>query len=346
MRFRAPTPLLSRPVRVCAVQYALRPVASPEEFARRVEAFVDVGDDYDADLIVFPELLTAQLIGCLPAGLKPAEAMREIADSHTALYDGLFTRLADQYQRIIVAGTHPRRSKGRICNTASVFFPGQPPVHQPKLHLTPSEQKVWNFTPGHDLHVIATEFGRFAVAICYDVQFPEAGRVLCEAGTELLIVPYLTDDRRGWSRVTLCARARAVENQIYVVTAGMVGSLPLVTDLTSQYAQSGIYTPSDYAFPPDGIATEATANTEMVIVNDLDFAVLDRVRAWGSVTNHADASRDGLSVKFEGRVQVHRRPFEKRPPAGQAASAKVVKNSPVRAGKNGVEFVRQRWRRG
>ena len=63
MRFSAPTPVMSRPVRVCAVQYALRAVSSFEEFARFVESYVDIGDDYDADLIVFPELLGAQLLG-------------------------------------------------------------------------------------------------------------------------------------------------------------------------------------------------------------------------------------------------------------------------------------------
>jgi predicted amidohydrolase len=198
---------------------------------------------------------------------------------------------------------------------ASIFVPGHPPVHQPKLHLTPTERNIWRFEPGQEIHVIETDFGRMGVSICYDVQFPEVARLQAEQGVQLLVVPYLTDDRRGCSRVTTCARARAVENQIYVVTAGMVGSLPLITDLTAQYAQSGIYTPSDFPFPMDGIATEAAANSEMVLVGDIDLALLDQARARGSVLNHQDAAQDGLHVTFDGRIRVHHLPWLDQGPA-------------------------------
>ncbi len=309
MRFKAPKPVLSRPVRVCSIQYALRPVADFDAFARHVETFVDVGDDYDADVVLFPELLTAQLISTLPKGFDPGESMREVAERYTEDYDRLFRGLSASYDRIILAGTHPRIVDGDLMNVAATFVPGHPPVLQPKLHLTPTERKVWNFRPGHELHVVETDFGSFGVTICYDNQFPEIARILAEQGVQLLLVPYLTDDRRGWARVTACSRARAVENQIFVVTSGMVGSLPLITDLTAQYAQSGVYTPSDYAFPQDGVATEVSVNTEMVAVADLDLALLDQVRRDGTVLNHQDAAEDGLHVRFDGRVVVHRLPW-------------------------------------
>jgi len=151
--------------------------------------------------------------------------------------------------------------------------------------------------------VVDTDFGKFAVAICYDVQFPERVKILCNHHrVELLVVPYMTDDRRGACRVTTCARARAIENQIYTVTAGMVGSLPLLTALTSPFAQSGIYTPADFAFPMDGIATEAAANVEQVIVADLDLAILDRARNHGSVQTFLDSQSDTLHTRFDGEV--------------------------------------------
>ncbi len=309
MRFKAPTPFMSRPVRVCGIQYCLRPVPDFHAFAQQVENYVDVGDDYDADIILFPELLASQLLSCLPRGFAPAEAMRALAERFTDPFEALFQRLTETYDRIIVAGTHPAFVDGKLQNVASIFVPGHPPVHQPKLHLTPTERNIWHFEPGHEIHVIETDFGRFGVSICYDVQFPEVARVQAEQGVQLLLVPYLTDDRRGYTRVTTCARARAVENQIYVVTAGTVGSLPLITDLTAQYAQSGIYTPSDFPFPMDGIATEAAANSEMVLVGDIDLALLDQARARGSVLNHQDAAMDGLHVTFDGRILSHLLPW-------------------------------------
>lgn len=309
MRFTAPTPILSRPVRVCAIQYSLRPVADFAGFADQVENYVDVGDDYDADVIVFPELLAVQLLSCMKQDFPPAEAMRRLAEEFTDPFEDLFLNLARTYDRIIVAGTHPRFVDGKLMNVASIYVPGHLPVHQPKLHLTPTERNVWHFDPGQEIHVIDTDFGRMGVSICYDVQFPEVARVQAEQGVQLLVVPYLTDDRRGHSRVTLCARARAVENQLYVATAGMVGSLPLITDLTAQYAQSGLYTPSDYPFPMDGIATEAAPNSEMVLVGDIDLSRLDHARASGSVLNYKDAAEDGLHVTFDGQIHVHHLPW-------------------------------------
>ncbi len=304
MRFSAPKPVMSRPVRVCAVQYALRTISSFQEFTDHVESFVDVADDYDADLIVFPELLGVQLMGPTSDEGEPADVMRRLARENAEPFDALFKRLATEYERIIVGGSMPRLEGDRLLNVASVYFPNAEPLHQAKLHLTPAERKIWKFSPGRDLVVIDTDFGKFAVAICYDVQFPELVKILCNHhGVELIVVPYMTDDRRGTCRVTTCARARAIENQIYTVTAGMVGSLPLMTDLTSQYAQSGIYTPADFAFPMDGIATEAAANVEQVIVADLDFAILDRARSQGSVHNFRDSQDDTLHTRFDGEVK-------------------------------------------
>jgi predicted amidohydrolase len=82
-----------------------------------------------------------------------------------------------------------------------------------------------------------------------------------------------------------------------------------MTDLTSQFAQSGIYTPADFAFPMDGIATEAAANVEQVIVADLDLAILDRARSHGSVQTFRDSQGDTLHTRFDGDVKTVSRHF-------------------------------------
>jgi predicted amidohydrolase len=128
---------MSRPVRVCAVQYALRAISSFEDFARFAESYVDVGDDYDADLIVFPELLGAQLLGLVSGEGEPADLMRRLAIEQVEAFDALFCRLATEYERIIVAGTMPRFDGIRLLNVSSVYFPDFEPLHQAKLHLTP-----------------------------------------------------------------------------------------------------------------------------------------------------------------------------------------------------------------
>jgi predicted amidohydrolase len=233
--------------------------------------------------------------------------MRVLADVYTEKIDKLFTQLSNNYDRIIAAGTHPRLIDDKLYNVSSTYVPGYPPVHQSKIHLTPTERDKWQFEPGNSLEIVDVGFARFATTICYDVQFPEITRLFAENGMQLLLVPYMTDDRRGHTRVISCARARAIENQIYVATAGMTGSLHLITYLTAQFAESAIFTPSDYPFPMNGIANEATANSEMAIVADLDMALLDQTRQHGSVLNHQDAKNDSMDISFSGHINIHSR---------------------------------------
>jgi predicted amidohydrolase len=84
--------------------------------------------------------------------------------------------------------------------------------------------------------------------ICYDSEFPEMARHLTDAGVKLFFVPYCTDTRHGHLRVRYCCHARTVENQCYVVTAGLVGNIDNVANMDINYAQSAILTPSDHPF--------------------------------------------------------------------------------------------------
>ena len=92
----------------------------------------------------------------------------------------------------------------------------------------------------------------------------------------ILFVPFLTDTQTAYSRVRHCAQARAIENECYVAIAGSVGNLPRVKNMDIQYAQSAVLTPCDFAFPNTGVKSEATPNTEMILVTDVDLSILDR----------------------------------------------------------------------
>jgi predicted amidohydrolase len=121
------------------------------------------------------------------------------------------------------------------------------------------------------------------VAICYDVEFPEIARAAARRGCDLLVVPSCTDDRQGFLRVRYCAQARAIENQMFVVHACTVGSLPMVPAVALNYGQASILTPSDFAFARDGIRAEGHVNTEMLVLADLDFEMLRESRETGTV---------------------------------------------------------------
>jgi predicted amidohydrolase len=109
--------------------------------------------------------------------------------------------------------------------------------------MTRFENEDWLISPRKRVQVFETQFGRVAIAICYDVEFPEIVRAAARQDTHILIVPSCTDDRQGFLRVRYCAQARAIENQMYVVHSCTVGSLPMVPAVSLNYGQASILTP-------------------------------------------------------------------------------------------------------
>ena len=114
---------------------------------------------------------------------------------------------------------------------------------------------------------------------------------------DILFVPFLTDTQNGFSRVRYCAQARAIENECYVAIAGSVGNLPKVHNMDIQYAQSMVFTPCDFPFPTNGVKSEATPNTEMILISDVDIDLLTELHNYGSVKNLKDRRKDLFELK-------------------------------------------------
>jgi len=290
-----------RKVRVACVQYQMRRIAGFDEFAAQVRYFVETaGEDYGAEFVLFPEFFSVQLLSAHePMGSR--EGIRRLA-SHAPRFIELMASLAREQGLYLIAGSHPvEQEDGTLHNVSMIFRPDGTYLSQPKLHITPSERTWWGIDGGSSLVIVQTPKVRIGVLICYDVEFPEATRYLADQGVELLFVPYCTDNRQGYKRVTVCAAARAIENQIYVATAGVVGNLPDVPAMDIHYGRAAVYTPSDFEFARDGIQAEADANIETLLVTDLDISDLYRSRASGSVTPMNDRRRDLFS--FEHRLE-------------------------------------------
>lgn len=289
---------LPQSVRVATVQFQMRRIERIEDFEEQIEYFTDVASDYEADFVTFPELYTLQLLALETKRPSPLEAIEKIAD-YKERYCEFMSRLAVSYNINIVGGTHPTRvANGDIHNVAYVFLRDGAVYEQDKLHPTPSERTWWNIKGGDRNEVIPTDCGPIGVMICYDCEFPEVARHLTDQGATILFVPFCTDERRGYLRVRYCAQARAVENQCYVVMAGVVGNLPNVESMDIHYAQSCILTPSDFPFSRDGIAAETAVNTETVALADLSLYDLLRSRQHGSVLNLKDRRFDLYQVRW------------------------------------------------
>ena len=161
-----------------------------------------------------------------------------------------------------------------------------------KIHGTPDEAKVWGMQGGNSIQVFDTDCGKIGILICYDSEFPELSRLLADDGMDILFIPFLTDTQNGYSRVRHCAQARAIENECYVAIAGSVGNLPNVHNMDIQFAQSMVFTPCDFSFLTNGIKAEATPNTEMILIADVDIGLLRELHELGSVRNLKDRRKD------------------------------------------------------
>ena len=288
-------------VRVATVQFQMRRIATIDEFEEQVEYWIDVASDYNADFVLFPELFTLELLSIEEKKLGPVEAIDKVAN-YTDRFCKFMERMAVSYNINIIGGSHPTRvSKGEIRNVSYIFLRDGSMHTQEKLHPTPSERRWWNIQGGYGASVIPTDCGPIGVMICYDSEFPELARHLVNQGAMLLFVPFCTDERRGYLRVRYCCHARAVENQCYVVTSGVVGNLPNVENMDVHYAESAILTPSDFPFARDGVAADTAANTETIAIADLSLDDLLTSRQAGAVQNLRDRRFDLYRVEWSGR---------------------------------------------
>ncbi len=250
-------------VRVAALQYFVRPVQTFDQFRDQVEALVETAADYKCQLVVFPEYFTVQLLTLGNIRRPIHEQIRELA-SQLPRFLELMADLAHAHRVYIVGGTIPVMSDASdIVHNESYFFsPSGTHGVQGKLHMTRFETEDWKIRAHNELKIFETELGRMAIAICYDVEFPEIARAAARADAHILLVPSCTDDRQGFLRVRYCAQARAIENQMYVVVAHTVGSLPQVPAVHLNYGQAAILTPSDFPFSRDGILAEGNVNQD------------------------------------------------------------------------------------
>lgn len=285
-------------IRVATVQYQQRRVTSFDQFLEYVEYFVNVVADYRSDFVVFPELLSLQLLSIQDQELNSVEAI-EALTLHTEPLKVAFRDMAIKYNINIIGGSHPTRvPSGRVENICYVFLRDGSIHEQAKIHPTPNEVYWWNIEGGHALEAIETDCGLIGVLICYDAEFPELARHLIDQGVGIIFVPFCTDERQSYLRVRYCCQARAVENQCYVVMSGNVGNLPGVANMDIQYAQSCILTPCDFPFARDGVAADTTPNVETVAFADLRLETLHVARNSGTVQNLKDRRHDLYTLKW------------------------------------------------
>ena len=166
---------------------------------------------------------------------------------------------------------------GRLYNTSVLFGPkGERLAVYRKMHLFDVEvgdgqtyRESAAVAPGEDVVSVETSLGRIGLSVCYDLRFPELYRVLSAQGAVLLTVPSAFTLMTGKDHWEVLLRARAVENQAYVLAPAQGGRHP-GDRLTYGHAM---------VVDPWGTVVACASEGEGLAMADLDRGLLERVRA-------------------------------------------------------------------
>jgi 5-aminopentanamidase len=242
-----------------------RPVMGgvPEGLARLERAAVRAAHA-GADILVLPEMaLTGYNIG--------ASAVRAAAEGEAGAIEAALAAIARRHRIGLVAGYPRGDGQGGCHNTARLMGPdGATLTRYAKTHLYGSVDRK-QFTAGPALGEVVELGGwRFALAICYDIEFPETARSLALAGAEVILVP--TANMSPYESISMrIVPARAEENAVYVAYANYCGG-------EAEFDYVGL----SCICAPTGDELARAGEGEEMIFADLDRAAFDRARAIGT----------------------------------------------------------------
>jgi predicted amidohydrolase len=254
-------------MRAAAVQ-----LNSTDEYDRNLEVaerLVKAAAAEGAKLVVLPEKWTV---------IGPPEAIRSSAEP----LDGPALTAASAWARelgiFLVAGSVPELvpDREKLANTSVMFGPdGKRLAVYRKIHMF--DVRVGDVTyresadeePGGEIVLGDAGGAMVGLTICYDLRFPELYRILALRGARVITVPSAFTERTGRDHWEVLVRARAIEDQIFMVAAGQIGFAP------PQYRSYG----RSMIVDPWGVVLAQAPDTECVVSADLDFTVQSEMRS-------------------------------------------------------------------
>ncbi|MDI3325576.1 carbon-nitrogen hydrolase family protein [Pontibacterium granulatum] len=280
-------------LRIAVAQYDIGFFEHWSGYADKLEQWVNDAAGQGAQLLVFPEYGSMELASLFGEVIysdlsKQLDAMQAIYPDWQALH----LALAKRFDLLILGASYPvQQEDGSYLNRATLFGPDGVIGSQDKLVMTRFENEQWLISAGDKIRVFDTKFGKIAINICYDSEFPLIARQQVEAGADLILVPSCTDTQAGFHRVRLGCQARALENQCFVVQSPTFGVAAWSEAVDINTGRASVYTPVDYGFPDNGILVEGNTDQPGWVYADLDLREIARIRQEGQVFNYRDWPR-------------------------------------------------------
>ncbi|MEO8409576.1 MAG: carbon-nitrogen hydrolase family protein [Propionivibrio sp.] len=253
--------------RIAAVQMVSTPRVT-ENLQRAGELIAEAAAQ-GADLVALPEYFPIM-------GMNDGEKARaREADGHGPIQDFLAATAA-KHGLWLVGGSLPlvASEDAKVLNTCLVFNPqGERVARYDKIHLFGFRQGAENYDesatiePGRLPVTFDTPFARVGVSICYDIRFPELYRAL--GVNDLLVVPAAFTDTTGRAHWEILLRARAIENQCYVLAAAQGG----------KHENGRVTHGNSLLIDPWGDILDRKLKGPGVVIGELDHARIAKVRA-------------------------------------------------------------------
>ena len=294
-------------ITVAAAQYPITEHANFKAWALHVERWVVDAVSQSADLLLFPEYGSMELVSIFMPEIRQ-DLRRQVLEMDTLREDfcAVFSSLATRYGVILVAPSFPVVLKNKTVNRTFVFSPDGLAGYQDKLFMTRFEDEEWGIESGEKvILVFETYWGAFGIQTCYDIEFPLGSKLLGSAGASLVLVPSCTETLRGATRVHVGARARALENQLYTVVAQTVNQAEWSPAVDSNYGYAACYSTPDKGLPEDGILGQMPPQREGWLIQSLDLSLTEQVRNDGQVFNFKDMQR--IEMQCEEAIRIEHR---------------------------------------
>ena len=271
--------LIKKPFNVIALQK--KTYASPRQNIAAVKSLLDSYDGPEADFVMLPEIFTCPYDNsCFPqfAEIDEGETFRFLSD------------LARERKAYVIGGSIPELDDGKIYNTSYVFDRcGELIGKHRKIHLFDIDVKGGQYfkesdvlSPGREITVFDTEFGRMGVCICFDIRFPDLFIKMREAGVKMVFIPAAFNMTTGPAHWETLFKSRALDQQIYVL-----GCSP-ARDEGASYVAYGHSVLTD---PWGSVVCELGAE-EGILSAQINFGYVDSVRE--QIPLVATADRAGI----------------------------------------------------
>ncbi|MCB0356783.1 MAG: hypothetical protein KDD40_07230 [Bdellovibrionales bacterium] len=254
-------------ITIASVQFPIEGNQSKKQFFNKLENYIQSAVAQKADLILFPEWITLDTWS-LDSKKSDKEIVLEIANSLTPEYMSVLKKLSQKYRILIAGGSTAKKIGTNVYNSAFVVYPNGKLIEHKKVYLTDWEIKN-GISPGSQPTVFDTKWGKFAILICYDVEFPDISVDLSKYEIDVLLVSSMTESKNGKMRVRWTSQSRAVELTSYVVISPTVGE---VSKAWKHFGSAVFLEPQLPGFT--GILKEEASEKPKVVVQKLDLEKL------------------------------------------------------------------------